>query len=325
MTAFCAGGPASPSSAGADEPPHVAAIESNATSRNDDRRVRERRGAIHRMIEPVPDEEGSVTLALDSRDPRHRSQAGEASRRLAGEGAAGGASGPRRAWAIETVGDLLHHYPRRYIDRSRVETIRDLRGRCVRHRDRDGQQGGRSGRRAARQTMVTVTLSDETGLPRSDVLQPAVARLRLQGRAGGGRLRRRHALSRAYPAREPGGRAPPRRRRGPDPHRRASRRCTRRRRASRPGRSASWSTRRSSSCRRSPIHCPAELVKAESLSDYDQALRKIHFPEDQGQLARAQERLKFDELFTLELGRRVPQASRGGRAGRRGAHGVGAR
>ena len=28
---------------------------------------------------------------------------------------------------VETVGDLLHHYPRRYIDRSRVQTIRDLR------------------------------------------------------------------------------------------------------------------------------------------------------------------------------------------------------
>ena len=51
-----------------------------------------------------------------------------------------------------------------------------------------------------------------------------------------------------------------------------------------------------------PDPLPAELVDAESLSDYDQALRKIHFPEDQGQLARAQERLKFDELFTLELG-----------------------
>ena len=51
-----------------------------------------------------------------------------------------------------------------------------------------------------------------------------------------------------------------------------------------------------------PDPLPAELVEAESLSDYDQALRKIHFPEHPGQLARAQERLKFDELFTLELG-----------------------
>jgi len=31
------------------------------------------------------------------------------------------------AFEIETVRDLLHHYPRRYIDRSRVETIRGLK------------------------------------------------------------------------------------------------------------------------------------------------------------------------------------------------------
>ncbi|TMK87566.1 MAG: hypothetical protein E6G43_10690, partial [Actinobacteria bacterium] len=30
------------------------------------------------------------------------------------------------AFDITTVGELLHHYPRRYIDRSRVETIRGL-------------------------------------------------------------------------------------------------------------------------------------------------------------------------------------------------------
>ena len=47
---------------------------------------------------------------------------------------------------------------------------------------------------------------------------------------------------------------------------------------------------------------PRASSSAESLSDYDQAIREIHFPEDPGQLARAQERLKFDELFTLELG-----------------------
>ncbi|MBI2238457.1 MAG: ATP-dependent DNA helicase RecG, partial [Actinobacteria bacterium] len=40
----------------------------------------------------------------------------------------------------------------------------------------------------------------------------------------------------------------------------------------------------------------------ESLLSYDWAARKIHFPESQEELAKAQERLKFDELFTLELG-----------------------
>ena len=88
--------------------------------------MRERRGAIHRMIEPVPDEEGSVKLALDSPildiDPK-----------LAKRRAGSRAKEPMEAhqvlerMGIETVGDLLHHYPRRYIDRSRVQTIRDLR------------------------------------------------------------------------------------------------------------------------------------------------------------------------------------------------------
>ncbi len=31
------------------------------------------------------------------------------------------------AFDIETVGGLLHHYPRRYIDRSRVQAIADLK------------------------------------------------------------------------------------------------------------------------------------------------------------------------------------------------------
>jgi len=47
---------------------------------------------------------------------------------------------------------------------------------------------------------------------------------------------------------------------------------------------------------------PAELIEAEGLEDLDTALRRVHFPEDADQLARAVERLKFDELFTLELG-----------------------
>ena len=47
---------------------------------------------------------------------------------------------------------------------------------------------------------------------------------------------------------------------------------------------------------------PEDLREAEALSDRDQALRWIHFPADQHELEVARERLKFDELFTLELG-----------------------
>jgi ATP-dependent DNA helicase RecG len=47
---------------------------------------------------------------------------------------------------------------------------------------------------------------------------------------------------------------------------------------------------------------PSDLVRDEGLRDYDTAIRQIHFPENDRQLAAATERLKFDELFTLELG-----------------------
>src|SRR5438445_554709 len=47
---------------------------------------------------------------------------------------------------------------------------------------------------------------------------------------------------------------------------------------------------------------PDEVVRDEGLLDEDRALRWIHFFEDDGTLERARERLKFDELFTLELG-----------------------
>jgi len=47
---------------------------------------------------------------------------------------------------------------------------------------------------------------------------------------------------------------------------------------------------------------PPEIVRAESLGSYDWALRRVHFPDSPEELDRAFERLKFDELFTLELG-----------------------
>jgi ATP-dependent DNA helicase RecG len=67
-----------------------------------------------------------------------------------------------RAFGIRTVRDLLHHYPRRYIDRSRVETIGRLEvGRPATVIATVRRIAKRQTRR--RQTMVTVTLSDGTG------------------------------------------------------------------------------------------------------------------------------------------------------------------
>jgi ATP-dependent DNA helicase RecG len=47
---------------------------------------------------------------------------------------------------------------------------------------------------------------------------------------------------------------------------------------------------------------PPDVVQAERLAPEDEALRSIHFPEDPAARARAVDRLKFDELFALELG-----------------------
>jgi ATP-dependent DNA helicase RecG len=53
---------------------------------------------------------------------------------------------------------------------------------------------------------------------------------------------------------------------------------------------------------RLPDPLPPGIVRAERLEEYDQAIRRIHFPTDREDVDRAVERLKFDELFTLELG-----------------------
>ena len=225
---------------------------------------------------------------------------------------------------VETVGDLLHHYPRRYIDRSRVQTIRDLRAGAYATVIATVQQGVQTAD-AARSADGHRDAVRRDRQARSDVLQPAVARLRLQGRAGSGRLRRRHALSRPYPDREPGGRAPPRRRVGPDPHGAHH--------AGAPGVGGHHDADDprvgvrgpSSNCRRSPIRLPAELVQAESLSDYDQALRTIHFPEDRGSARPRAGAVEVRRAVHARARGRVPQASRGGRASRRRAHGVGLR
>ncbi len=201
---------------------------------------------------------------------------------------------------IATVGDLVRHYPRRYIDRSRVETISVLKvGTYATVIARVKKVAKRLTRR--RQAMVTVTITDGTGyldltffnqpwtvgmyregqeLAVSGVVQLYRGRLQLVNQeveplrgddrdlVHTGRIVPVHPASEGISSRtirELMHRAIERLPRLPDP-------------------------------------LPADLVEAEALGPFDRSIRDIHFPDDQEALARAKERLTFDELFTLELG-----------------------
>ena len=117
-------------------------------------------------------------------------------RRPPGRGPDEGPAGRRRsssdAFEIHTVRDLLHHYPRRYIDRSRVATIGALKvGQPATVIATVKKVAKRLTRR--HQTMVSITLSDGTGyLELTFFNQPWIANLYKRGdRAGRERDRRR--------------------------------------------------------------------------------------------------------------------------------------
>ena len=206
------------------------------------------------MVEPFTDVSGSPSaLALDSpvlhvdrklatRRTGLRDKGEEAHVILAGMG-------------IRTVGDLLRHYPRRYIDRSAVERIGDLRL---------GEQAtviARVQKTVKRLDAPAAVDGDRDARGRErhagpDVLQPAV----------GGRASTRRAWSSPSRGRSPGtGVGSSSRTRRPRSSvgtsatwstRGGSRRSIGPPRASRPGPSVSSCSPRSSGCRRSRIRCP---------------------------------------------------------------------
>ena len=205
-----------------------------------------------------------------------------------------------RAFGIRTVRDLLHHYPRRYIDRSRVETIGALKiGRPSTVIATVRSATKRLTRR--HQTMVVVSLSDGTGyLELTFFNQPWIANQYQAGTelaVSGIATLYRGKLQLANQEVEI--------LRGGDVETVHTGRIT-------PVHPASEgiTTRTIRELvfraleRLEPVEdpMPADLVADEGLRGYDEAIRRIHFPEDDRQLARAIERLKFDELFTLELG-----------------------
>jgi ATP-dependent DNA helicase RecG len=201
--------------------------------------------------------------------------------------------------SIHTVDDLLHHYPRRYIDRSQIGPIRDLKiGQYATVIARVKRVAKRQTRRY--QTMVTVTLYDGSGyVDLTFFNQPWTANLYKQGHelaVSGTAQLYRGRLQLANPEVEilkgdddlvHTGRITP-------VHRAAEGITTRTIRE--------LVFRALEQLPALPDPMPSDLVAAEGIEPYDAALRAIHFPDSQSDLSRARERLKFDELFTLELG-----------------------
>ena len=218
------------------------------------------------------------------------------------------------SFGIRTVGDLLRHYPRGYIDRSATVPIRDIRigqevtviGRVHRVEKRFTRQ--------RRQSMVTVRLYDGTGyLDLTFFNQPWTAtsyrqgmELAVSGRAAKYRGHLQLAKQEVEILRGDDdlvhmGRITPVYRAAEGVSSRTIRELIH---------------RALQELDDIPDPIPPDVVAAESLDDEAEALRSIHFPDDPSDLRKARDRLKFDELFVLELGvayrkRRMERGARG--------------
>jgi ATP-dependent DNA helicase RecG len=207
---------------------------------------------------------------------------------------------PLESIGVETVADLLHHYPRRHIDRSRVAKIGDLRiGREATFIGKVRRVRTNYTRR--RQAIVTVTVFDGTGYVELSWFNQAwPARRHREGQevavsgkvtARGGRPRVQNPtveilkggdadhvhtgrIIPVHPATE-GVSTGVIRRLVHDALRRV---------------------------RRLEDPLPARIRETQHLPPLDQAVRRIHFPETAQDERAARDRLKFDELFFLELG-----------------------
>lgn len=265
----------------------------------------------------------------------------EIDRRLAERRTGGRTKGPpayqvlAEGLGILTVGQLLRHYPRRYVDRSRTESVRDLRRALggsaptltgenagVRLGDQVtviGHVGRVDSRRTRRgQTMVTVVLDDGTGrLELPFFNQPWVARqyrpgdeVAVSGRLGVYRGRVQLGNQEVEVLRGGGsGEADGVHTGRIIPVHRATEGVT-------PRTIRELVHRAIGRLGPIPEALPAGVLAGEDLAPEDTALRAIHFPADAAALRRARDRLKFDELLVLELGvayrkRRLERASDG--------------
>lgn len=201
---------------------------------------------------------------------------------------------------IATVADLLHHFPRRYIDRSDVVEIKDLRaGHEVTFIGTVKKVRTQLVRR--RMPIVTVTVFDGTGyvdLSWFNQRWPARAYREDQEIAVSGKVGTfRRRLQIQNPAVEV-------LRGGSADHVHTGRIVPIHPAAE--GISTGVIRRLVYEAlhrvEEIPDPLPDAVREGQSAIDLDAALRLIHFPEDPEDAERARKRLKFDELFFLELG-----------------------
>ena len=206
----------------------------------------------------------------------------------------------REGLEIETVHDLLHHYPRRYIDRSQVASIRDLRvGQHATVIAKVKRVEKRQTRH--RRSMVTVTVWDGTGaLDMTFFNQPWTAGIYREGMelavsATIGRYGRKlQAQNQEVEVLRGEGVDTVHTGRITPVHPATDGIATRTIRE--------LVYRALQELPEIPDPVPSVIVEEEALLSFDAALRRIHFPGSPDELEAARERLKFDELFTLELG-----------------------
>ncbi|HZP89621.1 MAG TPA: ATP-dependent DNA helicase RecG, partial [Actinomycetota bacterium] len=242
-------------------------------------------------------------------------------RRLAARRMGGQDKGPpaatvlAEALGISTVGQLLHHYPRRYIDRSQVAKIRELRvGQQATVIGKVSEAKTRPARTRRGLLVTTVRITDGTGY-----LNLAFFTRRWAPKYRAGQELAAWGVVERYGRELQLANFEVELLRGEEADTVHTGRITpihpaAEGIATRTIRELVYRALEQLPPIEDPL--PAELVEAESLPPLDRAIRAVHFPDSPEELARAQERLKFDELFTLELGvafrkRRMEAAARG--------------
>ena len=226
--------------------------------------------------------------------------------------------GPERAKTlekidIETVLDLVTHYPRRYIDKTKQSSIRDLRvdesswvfGRVVSSTSVPGRGRGKA--------RTELRITDGSGYLRITFFNQPWRTRQLPGGLRGDVLRQGHRVPGPAPDGQPRDRPPRRGRPAAD------------RRHLPAVRQAHASTRRSfrgwvgESLRRTeefvdPV--PGWVLDQHDFVDRNAALRSIHQPETMREAEEARRRLVFDELLRIQLAlvlrkRRIEETSQG--------------